>query len=531
MVWWVLACAKVDPYQLGLTIHGPPGTEDLVSSSNVALLAIDANGVQTLVPVGEGGAERAGVPTIPDTAVELGLLAGGSDWDGTAADYTGLAAWGRAPIDAVPQPGERVDLELFVSPFGDVAQLGPVPPNRRVLAGALALDPQGTVWIAGGQLPGSADTDASDALFRLDLDGGDDAPEPLQVKLPKTTGLVPNDIGGQPDEEREYTGRVNLTATAVQGGRGRQDPVRGRSPGDRLPVRAHVAGAAARHRHRDAREAGDAGGPVEPPRGQVLERRGAAVRRLRGQRVPAPVVHDLDGGQGLQGRVELVGDGGGARGGGPVRRGRGGVRGATSAPPTAPRSSGGRRRRAACASGRTASCGTSTPSPSRCRRWRWRRPRMAGCSRWAGFSEPAIDVLSGGFVDSFGSSPAVASAYRWTAARGWESVGRLKQARAHHAAVALADGSVLVVGGDSFGTAYQGPLVDPLRCPERYDPALDQFTLLEGCSDATLGRVHDGGGVPGRGGGDGGATPSTRRRCRSTAARRWAPRRVGPPPE
>jgi hypothetical protein len=486
MVWWVLACAKVDPYQLGLTIHGPPGTEDLVSSSNVALLAIDANGVQTLVPVGEGGAERAGVPTIPDTAVELGLLAGGSDWDGTAADYTGLAAWGRAPIDAVPQPGERVDLELFVSPFGDVAQLGPVPPNRRVLAGALALDPQGTVWIAGGQLPGSADTDASDALFRLDLDGGDDAPEPLQVKLPKTTGLVPNDIGGQPDEEREYTGRVNLTATAVQ-----VDGV------DKiLFAGGHPA-------------IGFQFGPTS--QALLLDTATETLEKL-----------EMQGGRSSHlaarfsnGAVLLYGgfvDNAFPRPSYTIWTADKGFKDVWSSSET------GAVHAAAAPFGEdVVVCGGDLGTSDGATEQRW--TPQAGCVRIrpngelrdfdplpeplsalamaptpdggllavGGFSEPAIDVLSGGFVDSFGSSPAVASAYRWTAARGWESVGRLKQARAHHAAVALADGSVLVVGGDSFGTAYQGPLVDPLRCPERYDPALDQFTLLEGCSDATSG--------------------------------------------
>lgn len=477
MVLLLLACAE-DPYTLELHVHLPEGGEDLVSKAAWSLVATDDGGERTVLPLEVTDGSALGVPPLPDATVALGLLAAEGSAD--PEDLSGALAWGEVAFEGRVPQGERASADLFVAPFGAVLPVGNVAPARRSLGGALAVDSHSRVWVAGGQVPGQSRGDALDKVFRMDLDAGETSLEASSVTLPKTQG---EDANTRP---LEYEGRVNLSATAVQvngqdrilvaGGNPRIDyPF---APTDqallidpenetvdtlKMPT-ARAGHVAIRFANGDVLLYGgfiDNGFPRPSFVNWTAARgfRDSTASRDTGavHAAGAPFGEDIvvcggDTGSVVAGNQQWTPQAGCVR-----IRGNGQVADFDPLP-------------------QALSGLAMAPMPD------------GGLLVAGGFTEPAVDVIGvDGYVESFGTAPAVGKAFRWTAAAGWKPVDPLKSPRAHHAMIPLADGSVLVVGGDSRGNPFLGSLVAPVRCPERFDPATDEFALLDPCPDATTG--------------------------------------------
>lgn len=83
--------------------------------------------------------------------------------------------------------------------------------------------------------------------------------------------------------------------------------------------------------------------------------------------------------------------------------------------------------------------------------------------------------------------PALSRAFRWDPdADEWSELGPMNTARAHHSAIALSTGKVLLVGGTATGSAFFGAITGPVRCSELFDPETDTFTEVD-CSDTARG--------------------------------------------
>lgn len=83
--------------------------------------------------------------------------------------------------------------------------------------------------------------------------------------------------------------------------------------------------------------------------------------------------------------------------------------------------------------------------------------------------------------------PALDLAFRYDPEREeWSPVSPMATARAHHAAIALSTGKVLIVGGTGTGSSFFGAINDPVRCSELFDPETNEFTDA-GCSDTEQG--------------------------------------------
>jgi hypothetical protein len=101
-----------------------------------------------------------------------------------------------------------------------------------------------------------------------------------------------------------------------------------------------------------------------------------------------------------------------------------------------------------------------------------------------GWSETVTDDLAPTVL--YRSTPALDTSWLYTPSAGWQPVGPLKHARAHHRMLPLADGRVLVVGGTTMGNGFHGPLTDAVTCPELYDPTTGLFTEVD-CAEVSGG--------------------------------------------
>jgi hypothetical protein len=105
-------------------------------------------------------------------------------------------------------------------------------------------------------------------------------------------------------------------------------------------------------------------------------------------------------------------------------------------------------------------------------------------------------LITGGFdeaieeaknLSSADTRPASGAAWRWDPdADEWSPVGDLQEPRAYHAALPLADGRVVLIGGAATASTLYGPVADPVRCAEIFDPKTDTFTST-GCNEAGSG--------------------------------------------
>lgn len=481
----LLACRE-EPYALDLSVSLPEGGAELVDGHLLELVATTAAGDRTVLTLGpvENGAPITGVPALPADTTSLGLLFeddGGTDG---AVDLDRAIAWGEVSFDGGTSPGARASAELLVAPFGELLQLDTVAPNRRVVAGAMAVDSRSRVFVFGGEAEGRTTSDRGNAkVYAMSLDAGERKFEPTTASLPKTTGYLPNGLDKTP---LDYKGRVGLTATLVEvdgaerilvvGGQPSIDTPFG--PSDQALFYDADADTLTAEQMPTARSGHVA---IRHANGSVLFY-GGFVDNL----IPSPSFHHWDPDRGFLERdaVNLV-TGAGHVAGAPLGEDAivcGGDL-LTIVPNTEQRwepQDGCNRIRA------NGEAREFDPLPQ----------PLSGAAMVAladgsllisgGFTQPAVDILSGGSVDTFGSAPGIAKAYRWTEAGGWKAVGNLNKARVNHGMVALSDGSALVVGGDEIGTGYLADQVTSVRCAERFDPVTEEWTLLD-CGDAVSG--------------------------------------------
>lgn len=108
-----------------------------------------------------------------------------------------------------------------------------------------------------------------------------------------------------------------------------------------------------------------------------------------------------------------------------------------------------------------------------------------------GMEESLVDVAGGSDV-----APAVNHAYRWHPVTGdWTEVGAMGFARAHHQMVPLSDGRVVVIGGTANGSSIFGSVNEPVRCTEVFDPDSETFSV-SACVDPGRGAFPAVGGSP-----------------------------------
>jgi hypothetical protein len=481
---WSIACRE-EPYNLELAVHLPEGGAELLDGHLLELVATDAAGGRTVLTLGaaQSGAGVTGVAAVPDGTVSIGLLAEDDGGQDGAIDLDRALAWGEGAFDGGTAPGSSSSASLFVGPFGTVAPLGPVAQNRRVLAGALAVDSRSRVFVFGGETPGRTALERSSAkVYRVDLDAGDRKLEPTGASFPTVTSTRPAGIG---EEEFEYRGRTSLSATPVTvdgeerilvvGGQPRfdfpfgpsnqgflYDPETDTLELEEMPI-ARSGHVAVRYRNGSVLLYGgftDNAIPRasfhhwDPDRGFLY--RGAAVLTAGAGHVAGVALEDdavVCGGDLLtiagsnqvwapQDGCDLIRPNGETRDFDPLPQPLSGLAMAT------------------LADGSILAAG--------------------------GFTQDTVDEVSGGIIQVFGEAPAVAKTFRWTAEGGWKAVGNLKQARVNHAMVALADGSAIVVGGDEVGTGSLADQVAPVRCAERFDPTTEEWTLLD-CDESISG--------------------------------------------
>jgi len=112
-------------------------------------------------------------------------------------------------------------------------------------------------------------------------------------------------------------------------------------------------------------------------------------------------------------------------------------------------------------------------------------------------------IAMGGVIDDHADNaevPATAQAWRWDGLNSWTVVFGMNEARAHHRAIPLANGEVMVVGGtQTGGTVFPRPS-GAVACTERFDPATNEFSTSEGsCNDAGAGAFISLASYPGEG--------------------------------
>jgi hypothetical protein len=482
----LLVGCREEPYTLTLSLQVPGDLEERLAGAHLELVATDAEGARTVLPLGpaESGAPVERVLAVPSSTVSVGLLAednGGTDGE---IDLDRAFAWGEAPFSGGTSPGSSSEATFLMAPLGEVLGLDGVAPNRRVVGGATAVDSAGQVFVFGGETPGTTSQDrSSPKIFRIRPDLGETALEPVEATLPVTIGLEPEGLNEVP---LEYRGRVLLTATTVQTRDGERILVAGGQPS----LDYSFAPSSQALLYDPATDTLDA---LEMPTSRTGH---LALRHPNGNvlfyggfvdnAIPRPSYFVWDAQRGFQQKSSILSTGAtGVTGtileddavvcGGDLLQ----LNEATEDQVWTPQ----------------AGCERLRPNGEA--RDFDRLPEPLSYAAMAtladgslliagGYSEPAIDIVTDGLVDEFGRSAAVNGSWRWTKTDGWKPVGGLEQARAGHAMVALADGSAIVIGGDSFGSPFLGDLVDPVRCPERFDPVTDTWQLLA-CEDATAG--------------------------------------------
>lgn len=114
-----------------------------------------------------------------------------------------------------------------------------------------------------------------------------------------------------------------------------------------------------------------------------------------------------------------------------------------------------------------------------------------------GYSDPVVDDFNA-TAPLFEVNQTSAAMWRYLPASGWKGVGEMGHPRGGHRMLPLPDGRVLIVGGaGQVGGLYGDPL-DPVRCPELYDPSDDSLREVD-CIDASQGAWPLVGAFPGEG--------------------------------
>jgi hypothetical protein len=429
-----------DPADLQIGVRAADGTETWHAAGSTS----------------EGELAVAGLASLdPDAPVALAFQKPGS---GPAVEPSALTAWGATSV-----PEGATELDVVVARQADVGELDRLAATKARWFSAVALVGADAFVFGGTADPNSADEVALDDILHLiDVHGGDWTLADSGVSLPAV-----------PDRER---GRVGATATTVSdrgsklvfvtGGRARYG-MRGGSEDLAAaflfdPVALDVVWKgdmnAARSEHRavlrgDGRVVviGSDSGGVASVTADVFDPVARAFTAVTGDLRVGPFGFDA---------VLLDGDDvlvcGGAFDEGGVQQ------------PLA-----------ACdritASG-TAKRGDDLPE---------------GRMRHALAALPGGDALVTGGVTAATASQeehaAVATALRLRG-NGWADVGDLVGPRAHHRAVGLADGRVVLIGGTETGGAVWPDPSSALTCTEVFDPDTESFSRAgQTCTDAGAG--------------------------------------------
>ncbi|MCB9686777.1 MAG: hypothetical protein H6738_13365 [Alphaproteobacteria bacterium] len=477
---------SIDPYVLDLTVRYQDGQEDLFDGREVKLLVGPPGGVPpTLfaVPSGAGHGVQLDVAEIPPMTpgTRVGLLA--EDPGGVADQWTPelTAGYGDVLIEESTDPGTSVSIQILVPALGEIGTIDNIPNAKHRMLPATAVAPDGSVYIFGG-IPGLDEAvEASDQILTLShVDEGDTTFDAAATRLPTTKG--PAISGG----DREYAGRCALQATLMEDGLilvtgGRPKYLEPWAPTDQWllfdPVTDQIVNKGKLPQPRMDHLA------VRFQGGKVLVYGGSISNNV--ERTPSFSIFDPERARADSGPV-LADDATG------VNRVFGAPLGTD----------------VVVCGGDTTKAGTGVQD--------W-EPH-AGCQRIqptgdvadfdplpvplsgatmtslpdggllvvGGFSEIIHDTIDGNYVDEVGDAPGRTEVYRWADGAGWALVANLTYARAHHAASILADGRVLIVGGDERGGALFARYLAPVRCPELFDPATNTVTAYE-CTDTGSG--------------------------------------------
>lgn len=114
-----------------------------------------------------------------------------------------------------------------------------------------------------------------------------------------------------------------------------------------------------------------------------------------------------------------------------------------------------------------------------------------------GYSDPVVDDFNAS-APLFEANQTSAAMWRYLPSTGWKGIGEAGHARGGHRMIPLPDGRVLIVGGAARVGGLYGDPVDPVRCPELFDPSDDSLREVD-CSDAGQGAYPQVGWYPGEG--------------------------------
>ncbi len=471
-----------DPFTIGLTVRYQTGQEDLLDGRDVKLVLAPPGAEPTVTYLGTASAGRSlSLPALPvlEAGTRVGLLAEEPGGPKDAWDPERTVAYGDVLLSEAVASGSALDLEVLVPALGEVGTLDTISAGRRRMHAATVMLPDGRVYVFGGLPADDVDGDASNQILVLDgVDSGDTTFDPIATKLPSTKGFW------QDNTERDYTGRLTHAASLLPDGRvlvtgGRPLYLEPFAPTDQWlvfdPADESIAEKGklpiARMEHLS----------IPFASGSVLLYGGSNNNQI--STIANFDVFDADAGRPLGTFYPDAGTGLFRMFGAPLETDVvvcGGdytvLRADTQ--DSVPQSG--------CV--RIDPLGdfepfddlpvplsgaTMTPLPD-------------GLLVVGGFSQTISDQIDGQILVDVGSAPAEDAVWRWTEQGGWSQVATLEHPRAHHAAVPLADGRVLIVGGDAEGGAHFGEYGSPVRCPELYDPADDSLVAFD-CSDTGSG--------------------------------------------
>ncbi|MCA9488854.1 MAG: hypothetical protein KC621_03005 [Myxococcales bacterium] len=476
----------IDPYVLDLTVRYQDGQEDLFDGREVKLLVGPPGGVPpTLyaVPSGAGHGVQLDVAEIPPMTpgTRVGLLA--EDPGGVADQWTPelTAGYGDVLIEDATDPGAALSIEILVPALGEIGTIDNLPQAKRRMLPATVVAPDGSVYIFGG-IPGPNEEDpASDQILTLShVDEGDTTFDAAATRLPNTKG--PAISGG----DKEYAGRCALQATLMNDGLilvtgGRPLYLEPWAPTDQWllfdPVTDQIVEKGklpeARMDHLAVRFTG----------GKVLIFGGSISNNV--EHAASFSIFDPEKGRAESGATlaeESTGVNrvfGAALGTDVVVCGGDTTRTGTGVQDWEPH--------AACVRVQpTGDVNDFDPLPVPLSAATMTALPDGGLLVVGGFSDVIHDTIVGNYVDEVGEAPGRTQIYRWAEGAGWSLVANLAYARAHHAARILADGRVLIVGGDEMGGALFAQYRAPIRCPELFDPATNTVAAFE-CTDTGSG--------------------------------------------
>lgn len=428
----------------------------------VGVDAPDAEPVWTLLgSTDEGELSAEGIGEVSDgSRVSLAFQTPGGSGDNI--DPARLAAWGDAVILG-PVSGD-VEVSATVANQADVGELDRLSANGARWYAAAAIAGSDAFVFGGTTYPVGPDAPSTDEILHLlDLDGGDWSLTPTEVKLPPYADGLRERCGATATTVEGRDGPLVLVTggRAVYGQRGGSGDIFQAFVWDPVALDVVWKGdmSAARSEHRavlmdDGRVliVGSESTGSEPVTAELFDPIAFELIPVDGSLAVGPYGFDA---------VSLGSDG-------------------------------------VLVCGGAASSGVNYVPTDSCSRITLagklvdEDPLPVATARHALSSLPdGAVLLTGGIIDASASQvlvSAVAQAWKRTNGGAWNEVGGLEGPRAHHRAIGLADGRVVLIGGaETGGAVWPDPTVG-VRCAEVYDPERETFSRVDKtCSDAGAG--------------------------------------------